>query len=415
MSFGALTRKALTPNPAVARKIIGYGSERRRPPIYLGVTPENEPIYILLPQDPSFLVKMLVEGPSGSGKSITVRNLIEGFFLEWRKTGQHRVIYEFDWKGNYLGITQPNTNLRDLYLLEKIHGQTKTLHVPNQLLNVYAPAYVAPYLIKREEILNHLYQKWKIKDLWGVPWRQIIDLAHLATVLKVSGETLWVGDMTPAFQKAAANPKMDLNDLFGYLENAARMIGNAQSKAAALNFVERWRKNKFWFGDFCKLAQHLEDPFSVNVLTFVETPEKTHFNQLAFLIALESIMTKLQALKAETHIVFVIHDILNWIGEGKPFRDQIIDTLTRLLAGQARSLYHGYTVIIETQSLSAMPRVLSNMKDYTIVIRLTWKSQSEPLRQVSGFIGGLASFHDNFYNFHRKWVVIRPPLTGYVV
>jgi len=124
-------------------------------------------------------------------------------------------------------------------------------------------------------------------------------------------------------------------------------------------------------------------------------------------------MTSLQELKIECQPVIVIHDILNWIGEGKPFRNEIIDSLVRLFTGQARSLVHGYILIIETQSLEKMPKPLNNPKEYIISIRLKWKSQSPSLKPIPGFIGGCGDFHDNYRNFHMKSVIIRPPLTNY--
>jgi hypothetical protein len=85
-----------------------------------------------------------------------------------------------------------------------------------------------------------------------------------------------------------------------------------------------------------------------------------------------------------------------------------------LLAGQPRTLAHGYVVILETQSLD-LPKELGDYKKYTIHLRLKWKSQSETLRKIPGFIGGIMDVHDNFNNFHKPSVVVRPPLTSYSV
>jgi DNA polymerase III delta prime subunit len=420
MSFGALTYSGIRPRPAFRKKLWGYATNEAERRLYLGITHEHQPIYILLPHDTSFLVKILLEGPSGVGKSITVRNLIEELYKEWKKSkGQIRhPIFIFDWKGNYLGFDEPNYKERDTDLLKRFHGITKRIAIPKQFINVYCPAYVAPVTNQKlkKEILEQQNKKWAIKDFWGVPWRQIIDLAHLGKVLKVPAEALWAEELRAPFERAAIDPKMTLKELIGtrgFLVKAAKAIRNPQSRAAALDFVQRWRKNRWWFSNECLLAQHLYDSFSVNVLTFVEVAEKIYFNQLAFLIALESIMTSLQELKIECQPVIVIHDILNWIGEGKPFRNEIIDSLVRLFTGQARSLVHGYILIIETQSLEKMPKPLNNPKEYIISIRLKWKSQSPSLKPIPGFIGGCGDFHDNYRNFHMKSVIIRPPLTNY--
>jgi len=224
-------------------------------------------------------------------------------------------------------------------------------------------------------------------------------------------------ELRPTFDKASTDPDMTLKGLIGVggvLYKAAKNIRNAASRSAALNFVERWRHNRYWFENSDKLAQHLSDPFSINVLTFVETPEKIYFNQLAFLIALESLMATLQESKEECQPVIIIHDVLNFIGEGKPFRNEILDALKRLLAGQARTLAHGYVVIIETQSLD-LPKEISDPTKYTIHLKLNWKSQSLTLRRVHGFVGGVATIHDHFNNFYRPNVVVRPPLTSYTV
>jgi len=349
-----------------------------------------------------------------------MRNIVEELFREWKKSrGEWKhPIFIFDWKGNYLGFDKPNFKPRDMWLFENIHGIKKRLAIPRQCINVYAPAYIAPVTNKeiKQRILAEQSEKWDVKDFWGVPWRQIIDLAHLGKVLKVPSEALWAEELRPPFEKAAIDPTMTLKKLIGtngFLTKAAKNIRNSQSRAAALDFVNRWRKNRWWFSDKCKLARHLYDSFSVNVLTFVEVAEKTYFNQLAFLIALESIMTTLQELKIECQPVIVIHDILNWIGEGKPFRNEIIDTLVRLFTGQGRSLTHGYILIIETQSLDRMPKPLDNPKEYTISIMLKWKSQCPSLRSIPGFIGGVCDFHDNYRSFHRRSVIIRPPYTDY--
>ena len=113
-------------------------------------------------------------------------------------------------------------------------------------------------------------------------------------------------------------------------------------------------------------------------------------------------------------VIDLRNDILNFIGEEKPFRKEILDALKRLLAGQARTLAHGYIVIIETQTLD-LPKELSDPKKYTIHIKMKWKSQSQNLAQTSGFIGGCADVHDHFRDFHCPDVVIRPPLTSYTV
>jgi hypothetical protein len=364
------------------------------------------------------LVSTLISGPSCSGKSITTRILIENLYIEWKIFGHHwrHPIIVIDSKTNYLGLDKPNTKDRDRYLLSAIHPKwNKKLAIPKELINVYLPSYVSP--TDKQATLRVMREKWEAKDFWGVPWRHITDLAHLGTVLKVPAESLWSEELRPTFDKATADPNMTLKGLIGVsgvLHKAAKRIRNASSRSAALSFVERWRHNRYWFSNEDKLAQHLNDPFSINVLTFVETPEKIYFNQLAFLIALESLMATLQESKEECQPVIIIHDVLNFIGEGKPFRNEILDALKRLLAGQARTLAHGYIIIIETQSLD-LPKEIGDPMKFTVHLQLTWKSQSPTLRRVSGFVGGCLSLHDHFNNFHRPSIVVRPPMTSYSV
>jgi len=410
---------SVQPRPQLRRRIVGYTADRTRLPFYLGVSAETrQPTYLLLANDRSFLPSILISGPSGSGKSITTRILLENFYIEWKIFGhywRHPIII-LDSKTNYLGLDKPNPRRRDRYLLRAIHPKwNKKLAIPKDFIHVFLPSYVAP--TDKRSALRVMRKKWEAEGFWGVPWRHITDLAHLGTVLKVPAESLWAEDLRPTFEKATVDPSMTLKGLIGrggMLEKAAKRIRNAASRSAALSFVERWRHNRFWFSDVDKLAQHLTDPFSVNVLTFVETPEKVYFNQLAFLIALESLMATLQESKEECQPVIVIHDVLNFIGEGKPFRNEVLDALKRLLAGQARTLHHGYVVILETQSLE-LPKELSDPTKYTIHMRLSWKSQSPTLKRVSGFIGGCLDLHDHFNNFHRPSIVVRPPLTSYSV
>lgn len=417
--MSALSGMAVQPRPMLRKRIVGYTEDRVRLPFYLGVSGDRRlPTYLLLPNDRSFLVSILINGPSGSGKSVTTRILIENFFLEWKVFGgrwRHPIII-FDSKTNYLGLDKVNTGKRDRYLLRAIHPRwNKWTYVPKDFIHVYMPSYCAP--TDKKTVIRTMSDKWQAEGFWGVPWRHITDLAHLGTVLKVPETTLWAEDLRPSFEKCTMDPTMTLKGLIGVggaLSKAARSIRNGSSRNAALSFVERWRKNRFWFSETDKLAMHLEDPFSIDVLTFVETPEKVYFNQLALLIALESLMATLQASKAETQPVIIIHDILNFLGEDKPFRSQIIDALRRLIAGQARTLAHGYVVILETQSLD-LPKDLGNPKNYTFHLKLKWKSHSETLRKVSGFIGGICDVHDHFNNFHRPSVVVRPPLTSYSV
>jgi len=417
----SLSQMAVKPRPRFQKRIIGYSSDRVRLPFYIGVSTSkgrSRPISLRLPNDRSFLVSILISGPSGSGKSVTTRVLEENIYLEWKVFGHNwrHPIFIIDSKTNYLGLDKPNRRKRDRYLLNAIHPKWNIkLFIPKDFIHVYIPGYVAP--ANRQEILKEMKRKWGAENFWGVPWRHITDLAHLGTVLKVPGETLWVEDLRPAFDKATLDKTLTFRDLVkanGYLEKAAKRIRNASSRNAALNFVERWRKNRYWFSDKNNLVKYLEAPFSVNVLTFVQTPEKVYFNQLALLIALESLMAKLQESTVEMQPVIVIHDILNFIGEEKPFRKEILDALKRLLAGQARTLAHGYIVIIETQTLD-LPKELSDPKKYTIHIKMKWKSQSQNLAQTSGFIGGCADVHDHFRDFHCPDVVIRPPLTSYTV
>ncbi|MEM2688998.1 MAG: hypothetical protein QXR01_04050 [Candidatus Bathyarchaeia archaeon] len=409
------------PRQRFRRRLIGYTEDRTRLPFYLGVTsgPQHAPVFLRLPADRSFLSSILIEGPSGSGKSITTRILIENFYLEWKTFGdrwRHPIII-FDSKTNYMGLDQPNRKPRDRYLLKTIHTEWDYfLAIPRQLIHVYMPAYAAP--TDKRTAIKIMRQKWQAEGFWGVPWRHITDLAHLGTVLKVPDAALWVEELRPAFEKCSADPNMTLKGLIGVggaLHKAAKNIKNPASRNAALSFVERWRKNRFWFSEVDKLAMHLTDPFSINVLTFVETPEKVYFNQLAFLIALESLMATLQELKLETQPVIIIHDVLNFLGEDKPFRNQIIDALRRLIiTGQARTYDHGYVVILEAQTLD-LPKELGDYRRYTVHIKLKWKSQSETLKRIPGFIGGIADLHDNYNNFHSPSVIIRPPYTSYVV
>ncbi|MCS7124555.1 MAG: hypothetical protein NZ932_03970 [Candidatus Bathyarchaeota archaeon] len=412
---------AVTPRTRFRTQIIGYTDEQTRHPFYIGVSSgtKHEKVFLRLPTDRSFLSTILIEGPSGSGKSITTRVLLENFYIEWKTYGdrwRHPIII-FDSKTNYMGLDQINRKRRDRYLLGTIHQEWDYfLSIPRELIHVYMPAYVAP--ADKRTTLQVMREKWQAEGFWGVPWRHITDLAHLGTVLKVPEATLWVEELRPTFEKCSADPNMTLKGLIGVggaLHKAAKAIKNPASRAAALNFVERWRKNRFWFSEVDKLAQHLSDPFSINVLTFVETPEKVYFNQLAFLIALESLMATLQELKLETQPVIVIHDVLNFLGEDKPFRSQIIDVLRRLIiTGQARTYDHGYVVIIESQSLD-LPKELGDYRRYTVHIRLKWKSQVESLKRIPGFIGGIADIFDHYNNFYKQSVIIRPPYTSYVV
>jgi len=411
---------AVQPHPKYARRIIGYKEDRTRLRFYLGISgggTNHPPIYLSLPRDRSFLVSILIEGPSGSGKSVTTRVLLENFFLEWKYFGWRHPIIVFDSKTNYMGLDKPNRKPRDRYLLRTLHPKWNLYTtIPKPLINVYIPAYAAP--TNKREAIKIMRKKWGAKGFWGVPWRHITDLAHLGTVLKVPESSLWAEELRPTFEKCSLDPNMTLRGLIGVggaLHKAAKRIRNTASRNAALNFVERWRKNRFWFSETDKLAAHINDEFSVNVLTFVETPEKVYFNQLAFLIALESLMATLQESKVESQPVIVIHDILNFLGEDKPFRSQIIDALRRLIiAGQARTLAHGYVVIIESQSLD-LPKELGNYRNYTIHIKMKWKSQSRSLSKVPGFIGGVADLHDHYNDFHHPSVIIRPPFTSYVV
>lgn len=410
----------IQPRPQLRKRFVGYPAIQKRLRFYLGVRGDShKPVEIWLANDRSFLVSILVHGPSGSGKSITTRILIENFFLEWRIFGErwrHPIII-FDSKNNCSGLDHSNSYARDRFLLRTIHPKwNHSLHIPRELIHVYLPAYVAP--TEKREVLRVMHKKWGAEGFWGVPWRHITDLAHLGTVLKVPSEALWAEELRPTFEKATLDPNMTLKELIGVggvLEKASKSIRNTASRSASLNFVNRWRHNRYWFANSDTLAQHLEDPFSVNVLTFVETPEKIYFNQLALLIALESLMATLQESKTENQPVIIIHDILNFVGKEKPFRNQIIDALRRLIvAGQARTHAHGYVVIVETQSLD-LPEEMGNWKNWTINMRLKWKSQCPYLEKVDGFIGGLCDYHDNFNNFHCPSVVVRPPLTSYTV
>jgi len=416
LSFGSLRpHTGLKPYPQFTRRLVGVSPTKVRKPIYIGLTANGEPTYIIFPSDISFLVKILMEGPSTVGKSVAVRDLLEGLFLEWKSNPYMRhscIIY--DWKGNYLGITSENRRHRDRVLLRDIHGINRGLSIHEDMVNVYVPSYVAP--TRRREILRELKERYMVKGFWGLPWRYISDLRYLAMVLKVPTETLWHQALQPAFDKASKDKSITFNDFIkegGILEARAKSIGNATMRNAALAFVRRWRSIKYVFSEDDVLARHLGDDFGINVLTFLPVAEKTYYNQLAFLISLESLMSSLQMLNKVCQPCIVCHDILNWVGEGKPFRSAIIDVLLRMISGQARSLKHGYIVVFETRSFDDLPRELKNLKDYTIHFKFMWKSESPSLRYVRGFIGGVANIRDRFHNFYRNSVIIRPPMSHY--
>ena len=412
-------RPGLQPHPNLRKRLVGVSADKLRRPFYLGVTPDGDKTFMMLPTDISALSRICLAGPSGAGKSVTTRNILEELYFEWNYAGEQyrHPVFIYDSKFNYLGLTKPNTHARDLRLLQTIHNLYHGFSFPSDMVNIYAPAYIAPTYNKEEaQKIVKANERWQIKDLWGVPWRQIMDLAHLGTVLKVPSETLWAIEMQPSFDRAALDPKVTLKDLIGIegvLVKAAEKIRNPIVKGAARNFVTRWRKNRYWFRQDDKLAQHLSEPFSINVLTFALSPNKTYFNQLAFLISLQSLMSSLQNAVFRTQPVIIIHDILNFIGEGQPFRSEIMDTLKRMMAGQARSLYHGYIMIIETQDIGAFPQPFDRPKEWSMVLKYKWQSESPSLRAIDGFLGGVCSYHDNVKNFHRPTVVIRPPLTSY--
>ncbi|VVB52314.1 Uncharacterised protein [uncultured archaeon] len=75
---------------------------------------------------------------------------------------------------------------------------------------------------------------------------------------------------------------------------------------------------------------------------------------------------------------------------------------------------HGMIVVLETQSLD-LPKDLGNPLRYTVHVKMKWKSTSDTLRKVPGFIGGICDVHDHFNNFHSESVITRPPLTSYSV
>jgi len=408
---------AMAPNPRLRARLRGVRTEFVRRPIYIGRTPDGEPIYVLMPQDPSFLVKMLVVGPSHSGKTIFVRNVVEGLFLETKYCMIPHCIIEIDWKGNYLGIWMPNKRPGDLQLLHDIHGVEETWGIPRRYVNVYVPAYMFPTAKAAKEWLSSEGRKFGVRGVWRIPWRRIMDLHFLAMIFKLPTETLWVQELMHTFNKARLDPDVGLTDVVGedgLLERRAMQIAHSRSKEAALSFVRRWRENKVYFGEEDVLARHVEDEFSLNVLCLRWCQAMTYYNQLAFLVLLESLMDHMVRTRRMTQPIIVIHDILQYIGERKPFRGEILETLLRLMAGQARTLRHGYMVILESRSWDDLPKELRNKHDYTFAVRMKWQSSSPSLKHVGGFLGGVCSISDYYRDFYRRTVIVRPPRTAYV-
>jgi len=419
MSYGALSplTTGLKPAPQLRRRIIGIPAERARMPFYIGLSPNGYVTYLILPPDISYLSKILLVGPSGSGKSICIRVIIEELYREYlrsRAFWRHPIFILADFKSNYLGITSPNMRKTDVMLLRQIHGISKGLRIPEECVNIFVPAYAVP--TEKDKILRELRENYGVTGIWKIPWKFIADLHWLAMVLKVPTETLWATELQPSFEKAIARV-VTFNDLIkvgGVLEKACHSIRNPQTRNAGLDFVARWRKYKYAFSDTDELAEHLSDNFSINVLTFRPTAGKAYYNQLAFLIALESLMTHLQTLRKTTHPIVICHDLHNLIGEGRPFRAEITDALLRLMAGQARTLWHGYTVILEARSLEDLPLPIRRKSDYSHIFTFKWKASDPRLRGVKGFLGGIAKFEDLYHNFRRETVIIRPPRTSYV-
>ena len=391
--------------------------------IMFGRTVDGQFTYLVLPTEIERVVRILVTGETDTGKSLLIRVLMEGFLDEIVSYGDwiSHPIFVFDFKGNYMGLTKPNKYENDKILL-KGYFFLEDKHIygfPPKVVNIFCPPHAIPLSTKTDEGKKkflQLMKEYRVRRIWRMPWRFITDPSWLVGLFKMRDiQTSWLAYLHPILAKLSIRENITIDDILkggGLLEEEIKKIDDARIRNALYTFIDKWRRYRYMFTDEDALAKHLGDKFSINVLTFLPTSGQTYSNNLCFLVALESLISSLQHMKLKTQPVFIFHDMRNILDPKAPFSTQIVNALTRLVYGQARTKYHGYIVIFEIQNENALPSMLTTRElSYHYVFRCKWKTGLGKYFPSGGF----CDYIDNYHGTTIENIVVRPPRTNYVM
>lgn len=372
--------------------------------------------------DPSFPIKILLEGTSGAGKSVLSRVLEEVFLLDYVDKKIPHPIFHIDYKNNYLGFGETTRNRDHLKTLLKMYEKSEVKKQCLRLMadfpkNYFVPAYAVPAEEwEQEDKLREMQQKYAITDIWRIGWRTVLDLKWLAGMFNVHPDRKWTTILQDVFEKCVANDGLRFSDVVGeggFLETQINKIHHQQSRNSAIEFLEQWRRRAYLFDETDTFAEHLEDDFSYNVLTFNPSYDFQTQNQISFVIALQGIIHKLQRLQKRTQPIFVISDALFTIGKGAIDPKASTRAIMEIFNGFGRSGSVGFCIILETQNAEEMADEIRPKGD-----RYTHHFKMNPIvrdqnNRVVDFQKGKGIVTDNLSGLYKTPIRVRPPFTHY--
>lgn len=392
-------------------------------PIGLFITKNGNFRYNLTMLPIAYPLRILISGPSGSGKSVLSRVIEECFLMDYVDHQMPHPILVIDFKGSFEGFGTKNTKPSHIKRLHKFITPSveKTL-LKKLTWDFPKRVFVPPYAIPEQDIydfngLAELKEEYGVTNVYKINWRSVCDLKYLGKLFGIEGDRKWYAQLNDVFNKCVANRKLTLDDVIekgGYLEDAISNIVHSASVTASKEFLEQWRSKKYLFSETDTFADCLDNEFSYNVLTFKPTYTSQTQNQIAFCLALEGIVRKMQTIKKKTIPLIILSDVLFSAGKGSVSQADSVRAITELLNGFGRSSKCGFAIVLEVQDIGELPESLRPRQNrYSHHFDLNPFISDQKTRGMVKIDVGKGVVDDSVANLIKEVIYLRPPLTSF--